>query len=97
MHAVVNHLPLQQTTDWLALSRTINAFEATLRAQHPNFRGCSLIRSGGILIVSFDTQEALDTISKNVAAPWFAEHVRPLFAGVVLPSAGEVVAGTVLR
>jgi len=33
MHAVVNHLPLQKTTDWAALARTFEAFETMLRAQ----------------------------------------------------------------
>jgi hypothetical protein len=100
MHAVINHLPLQETTDWAALSRVFEGFEAMLRAQHPSFRGCTLIRAGddaGILIVTFDSREALDTISKNVAAPWFAEHVRPLLAGSVSRSVGEVIAGSALR
>ena len=100
MHAVINHLPLQKTTDWLKLSRSFEAFEAMLREQYPSFRGCTLIRAGddvGILVVTFDTREALDNISKNVAAPWFAEHVRPLLAGTVSRSVGEVIAGSALR
>jgi len=100
MHAVINHLPLQKTTDWAALSHTVDAFEAALRTQYPAFRGCTLIRAGddaGILVVTFDTREALDDISKNVAAPWFAEHVRPQLAGAVSRSVGEVVAGSALR
>ena len=100
MHAVVNHLPLLKTTDWAALARTFEAFETMLRAQYPAFRGCTLIRAGddaGILVVTFDTHKALDTISKNVAAPWFAEHVRPLLAGAVSRSVGKVVAGSALR
>ncbi len=100
MHAVINHLPLQKTTDWAALSRAFERFEAMLRAQNPSFRGGTLIRAGddaGILVVTFDSREALDTISKNVAAPWFADHVRPLLAGAVSRSVGEVVAGSALR
>jgi hypothetical protein len=100
MHAVINHLPLQQSTDWTALSRTIEEFEATLLARYPAFRGITLVRvddDAGILVVTFDTQEALDSISKNVAAPWFAEQVRPLLAGAVSRSVGEVVAGSALR
>jgi hypothetical protein len=71
-----------------------------MRARHPTFRGCSLIRvsnEAGIIVVTFDTREALDTFSKDVAAPWFAENVRPLLAGAVSRSVGEVVAGTALR
>ena len=100
MHAVINHLPLQKTTDWAALSQLVNSFEAMLHAQYPAFRGCTLIRAGedaGILVVTFDTREALDDISRNVAAPWFAEHVRPQLAGAVSRSVGEVVAGSALR
>ena len=77
----------------------IEAFEAELRGQHPGFRGCNLIRAGddaGILVVTFDTRAELDYISKHVAAPWFAEHVRPLLAGAVSRSVGEVVAGSAL-
>jgi hypothetical protein len=100
MRAVVNHLPLQKTSDWAVLARLFEAFEARLRAQYPTFRGGTLIRAGdeaGILVVSFYNRETLDTISKNVAAPWFAEQVRLLLAGAVSRSVGEVVAGSALR
>jgi hypothetical protein len=100
MHAVINHLPLQKTVDWTALARAFEVFETTLRGQYSAFRGCTLIRVGddaGILVVTFDSREALDDISRNVAAPWFAEHVRPLLAGAVSRSVGEVVIGSALR
>lgn len=100
MHAVINHLPLHNDIDWAELARTLESFEAMLRTQYTAFRGCTLIRAGddaGILVVTFDTREALDDVSKNVAAPWFAEHVRPLLAGAVSRSVGEVVAGSALR
>lgn len=99
MHAVINHLPLHNDIDWAELARTLESFEAMLRTQYTAFRGCTLIRAGddaGILVVTFDTREALDDVSKNVAAPWFAEHVRPLLAGAVSRSVGEVVAGSAL-
>jgi hypothetical protein len=100
MHVVINHLPLQSTTDWAKLGRMFEVFEGQLRAQYPAFRGITLIRVGddhGILVVMFDTREALEDISKNVAAPWFAQHVRPLLAGAVSRSVGEVVTGSALR
>ena len=100
MHAVINHLPLHNDIDWAELARTLESFEAMLRTQYTAFRGCTLIQAGddaGILVVTFDTREALDDVSKNVAAPWFAEHVRPLLAGAVSRSVGEVVAGSALR
>jgi hypothetical protein len=67
------------------------------RAQYSTFRGCTLIRAGhdaGILIVTFDSREALEHISKEVAASWFAEHVRPLLEGTASRSVGEVVTGS---
>jgi hypothetical protein len=69
-------------------------------AQYPSFRGCILIRAGddtGILLVTFDSREALDDISKYVAAPWFVDHVRPLRARAVSRSVGEGVAGSAIR
>jgi hypothetical protein len=100
MHAVINHLPLHKTVDWPALARLVQGFEEKVRAEHAGFRGLSLIRVGddhAVLMVAFDTREALDEISKNVAAPWFAEHVRPLLAATVSRSVGEVIAGSALR
>jgi hypothetical protein len=100
MHVVINHLPLQKGIDWATLAKTFDAFEATLRVLNSAFRGVTLIRAGedaGILVVTFDTREALDAISKDVAAPWFAEHVRPLLAGPVSRSVGEVMSGSALR
>jgi hypothetical protein len=100
MHAVINRLPLQKAIDWAALARMIETFEEVLQVQYPGFRGCTLIQTGddaGTLVVTFDIREALDSISKNVAAPWFAEHVRPLLAGAVSRSVGEVIAGSALR
>jgi hypothetical protein len=100
MHAVINHLPLHKTTDWSALAQLFAAFEESTRVQNPEFRGVTLIRISddhAVLVVTFDTRKALDDISKNVAAPWFAENVRPLLAGAVSRSVGEVVAGSALR
>jgi hypothetical protein len=100
VHADINHLSLQKTTDWAELAQTLDSFEAMLREQYPAFRGCTLIRAGddaGILVVTYDTRETLDNFSRNVAAPWFAEHVRPLLAGAASRSVGEVVSGSALR
>jgi len=99
MHAVVNHLPLQKSTDWAELARKFEAFEPMLR-ENPGFRGYALMRAGddaAILVVTFDTREALDAISRNVAAPGFAEKVRPLLAGAAARSVAEVIAGSALR
>ena len=101
MHAVINHLPLHNDIDWAELARTLESFEAMLRTQYTAFRGCTLIRASGdagILVDPEDVELLQDlVVSKNVAAPWFAEHVRPLLAGAVSRSVGEVVAGSALR
>jgi len=94
MHAVINHLPIKPDTDWTALAGKVGAFNAGI--SHPDFRGLSLIRTDdneAIVLVLFATRAALDEISRNVAAPWFAENVRPHLAGPVSRSVGEVVAG----
>jgi len=96
MHAVVNRLPLKPETDWSALAAKFAAFEDEVARQSPAFRGLSLIRADNeaILIVLFETRAALDDVSRNVAAPWFAEHVRPHLAGPVMRTVGEVLAGS---
>jgi hypothetical protein len=95
MHAVVNHLPIKPDSDWSALTAKVDAFNAMV--DHPDFRGLSMIRAGddaAIFLVLFASRVALDDISHNVAAPWFAESVRPFLAGPVSRSVGEIVAGT---
>jgi hypothetical protein len=94
MHAVVNHLPLKEGTDWAAFARQFDDFNATI--DHPGFRGLSIIRasdSEAILLVLFQTREALDEVTYNLAMPWFAENVRPYLDGPVSRSVGEIVAG----
>jgi len=94
MHAVVNHLPIKPDTDWAALATKIDAFNASVT--HPDFRGISMIRAGdndAILLVLFATRPALDDISRNVAAPWFADNMRPYLSSAVSRSVGEIMAG----
>jgi hypothetical protein len=96
MHAVVNHLPIKPGTDWTGLARKFEEFRAMIK--HPEFRGAALLRAGeneGIVIVVFETRQTLDELSQKLAAPWFAENVRPLLAGPVARSVGEVIAGAI--
>lgn len=63
---------------------------------HPDFGGCCLIRTDdrqGIILVLYETREALDEISKTIAAPWFAEHIRPFMAGPADRFVGEILGG----
>ena len=93
MHAVINHVPLNPDTDWTALAAKFDAFNAGIH--HPDYRGACIVRSDNeaILLVLFSTRTALEEVSRNIAAPWFAENVRPLLAGPVSRSVGEIVAG----
>jgi hypothetical protein len=94
MHAVVNHLPIKAGIDWSALAAKVDAFNADI--EHADFRGLSLIKvsdTEAIVLVLFANLPTLQALSKDVAAPWFAEHVRPLLAGPVSRSVGEIVAG----
>jgi hypothetical protein len=94
MHAVVNHLPIRPDADWATLNGKFDAFNASIA--HPDFRGLSLIRASdneAIILGLFATRPALEKISSEIAAPWFAENVRPYLSGPVSRSVGEVVAG----
>jgi hypothetical protein len=94
MHAIVNHLQIRPDADWSELAGKFDAFNKAI--DHPDFGGGCLIRTDdrqGIILVLYKTREALDEISKNVAAPWFAEHIRPFMAGPVSRSIGEIVGG----
>lgn len=67
-----------------------------MAGERPDFRGGGLERVGdmqAILLVLFNDRKSLDDISRNIAASWFAEHVRPHLAGPVNRQAGEIVAG----
>jgi hypothetical protein len=52
----------------------------------------SLSDSEAIFIVLFTTLEALDDLSKNVAAPRFTENMMPCFSAPVQRSVDEVAA-----
>lgn len=94
MYAVINHLPIKPDADWAVMNGKIDALNASI--VHSDFRGLSLVRAGdneAILLVLFTTRPALEEISREIAAPWFAENMRPYLAGPVSRSVGKVVAG----
>ena len=95
MYAIVNHLPIKDGTDWSELAQKVERFQAGIT--HAAFRGMGLIRASdteAIVLVLFTSREVLDDIARNVAAPWFAENIRPYLAGPVSRSVGEIVAGS---
>jgi hypothetical protein len=96
MYVVVNHMKLQEGVDWPALESQVDQFQSRLSHERSDFRGISLVRvsaAEAIFLVFFDTREALDDISRNIAAPWFAEHVRAYLIEPVDRRVGEIVAG----
>ena len=96
MHIVVNRFSLTENVDWTILESKVNQLQAQVAGERADFHGVSLVRIGqteAILLVLFETREALDDISKNIAAPWFTEHVKPYLAGPVDRQVGEIVAG----
>lgn len=96
MHIVVNHFTLQDHADWPRLLAEVESFNRRVKDEHPAFLGVSLAREDGnhaIFLVRFAGLDALKSLSSDVAAPWFAQHFRPLLAGPVDRHVAEVVAG----
>ena len=78
MHAAISKLTLGRPVD-AALVQKVRAFIVTF-TQHPEVLDVQFVvvsDTEAVFLVHFTTREALDRISKEVAAPWFAEHVRP--------------------
>ena len=90
MNAVVNHLPIKDGADWRELAAKFTAFELATRQTHPDLMAPTLIR--------VSDNDAVPCIvyrdRQSVAAPWFAENVRPYLAGPVSGSVGEIIAGS---
>jgi len=93
MHAVVNKLSLGKPIDPPLLEKFENDLGSLLN-DHPDFISVQIVSvsdAEAILVVLYKTLEALNDISKNIAGPWFAEHVRPYLSGPVDRAVGEVV------
>ncbi len=92
MHAIVTRMTLAKPVDDAFLRLIEDGFMPHARKE-PEFVDLQLVRvsdTEAIFLVSFTTREALDDLSSRVAAPWFAEHLRPYLAGPVQRSVGEV-------
>ena len=93
MHAIVNTLKLARPFDDEILHE-IEEFFPRVREANVGFLGAKIVRVSElevVLLAFYATREALDEVSSKVAAPWFAENVRPYLAGPVTRSVGEVV------
>ncbi|MCV2866860.1 hypothetical protein [Defluviimonas sp. WL0075] len=96
MHIVINTLSIKPDADWATLARLFDGFCDGARPDHPGLVGAQIVQSGpeeAILIISFSDAETMASFSSTVAAPWFAEHVRPFLAGPANRKTGAVVAG----
>lgn len=93
MHAVVNKLTLAKPIDDALLAK-LNAFNQGLRNEPEIFDSMlvSVSDTEAIAIALFHTREGMERFSREVAAPWFAENVRPYLGGPVSRVTGEVVA-----
>ena len=93
MHAVVNKLTLAKPIDDALLAK-LKTFYQGLRDE-PEVVDSMIVSvsdTEAIAIALFHTREGMDRFSREVAAPWFAENVRPYLGGPVSRVVGEVVA-----
>jgi hypothetical protein len=98
MHAVVNHLPIKPDADWAEMAAKFEAFAAGVRKDHPRLLTALLTKvsdAEAIFIGLYDDEETMKHVSSNVAAPWFADNIRPYLSGPVSRSAAAVIAGFV--
>jgi hypothetical protein len=96
MDIVVNSFTLKDDVNWSTLKSDVNRLQKRLAEERSDFNGVSLVRiddTHAMLVVLFKNRRALEDISNNIAAPWFAEHVRPNLVGQVSRQVGEIVAG----
>ena len=98
MHAVVNHLPIRTDADWGDIATKFDAFAKDVRTRFPAMNTAVLTKvsdSEAIFIGIYDDPQTMQEVSSNVAAPWFAENIRPYLAGQANRSSGVVIAGSV--
>lgn len=96
MYAVVNHLPIKLDADWQDIAAKFSAFAAATGKAFPQLKTAVLLRASdteAIFMGVYLDKETMEHVSSNVAAPWFAENIRPYLAGPAMRSAGKVVSG----
>lgn len=97
MHAVIDHFTIKSESDWDMICSKVEQFQSEL--DEPEFRGVVLLRTGptaAAAFVLYESGEALERISRDIAGPWFGEHVRQYIEGPMNRTVGEIVAGTLL-
>ena len=48
----------------------------------------------GFILVRYKSRQAMEAVSNALAAPWFAENVRPLLAAPASRTVGQIVGGS---
>lgn len=93
MFAVVNKLTLGKPIEDVLISKLEHELGPKMCAS-PGFVDVKLIRvsdAEAVFIVMFNTMEALNDLSKNIAGPWFADNMMSYLSGPVDRVVGEVV------
>jgi hypothetical protein len=96
MHSVVNHLPIKADANWAEMAAKFDTFAAGIRRTFPKIRAAQLLKvsdAEAIAIVLYEDLATMRRVSSDVAAPWFAENIRPYLAAPVSRSVGEMIAG----
>jgi hypothetical protein len=96
MHAVVNHLPIRPDADWGDIARKFDAFAQGVQRDFPAMKAGVLLRvsaTEAVFMGVYDDAATREHVSSKVAAPWFAENIRPYLAGAAARSSGEVIGG----
>ena len=96
MHAVVNHLTIRPDADWSDIATKFATFAEGVRRDFPAMKTGVLMRAGdneAVFIGVYSDQATAEHVSSKVAAPWFAENIRPYLSGPANRSSGEVIAG----
>jgi hypothetical protein len=96
MHTVVNHLPIKPEADWAEMASKFDAFVGEVRAAFPTIRTAQLLKASdaeAIVVITYEDEPTMRHVSSSVAAPWFAEHIRPYLSAPVNRSVGEMIAG----
>jgi len=95
MFAVLNHLEVRPGTDWQDLGKRFDGLCAAV--DDPDLIDASIVQVDdlhGFILVRYSSREAMENVSRAVAAPWFAENLRPHLAAPASRSVGRIVGGT---
>jgi quinol monooxygenase YgiN len=98
MHIVVNHLPIKPDADWNDIASKFEKFAKETRATYTQMKVAMLSKASegeAIFVGIYADMETLDHVSKNVAAPWFAENIRQYLAGPAARTVANGIAGSV--